>query len=289
MNRDTRRTRLLLALLLLTSVALITIDFRGGVTSPVQALRELAGGLFAPVQRGAAAVVSPVAGALEQIESIGEREDEIERLRRENDALRRELRTSEVARARAAELDALLGIAGLGQYEIVPAQVIAIGPEQGFAWTVTIDAGTRDGLAVDMTVLNGDGLVGRVTNVSDLTATVLLARDPIFSVGVRVESTLDIGTVTGRGREPMELTMLDPQTPLEPGDRLVTRGSRTFAPGVPVGEVESVQSTPGTLTRVGEVRPYVDFAALDLVGVVVEAPREDPRDSVLPPRPGPEG
>jgi rod shape-determining protein MreC len=285
MNRDTRKTRILLALLLTTSIALITIDFRGGAQSPVTAVRELASSLFGPVQRGAAAVVSPVARAVDRIGRLGEQENELERLRRENEALRLELRSSEVARARAAELDALLGIAGLAQYEIVPAQVISFGPERDFAWTVTIDAGSRDGLAPDMTVLNGEGLVGRITSLGEGTATVLLASDPIFSAGVRAESTLDMGTVTGRGGEPLALTMLDPQTPLEPGDRLVTSGSRTFASGVPVGEVASVQSTPGTLTRVGTVTPYVDFSALDLVGVIVQRPRDDPRDSLLPPPP----
>jgi rod shape-determining protein MreC len=47
----------------------------------------------------------------------------------------------------------------------------------------------------------------------------------------------------------------------------------------------SVRGTPGSQTRTASVRPYVDFTSLDLVGVVVEPPRTDPRDSVLPPRP----
>ena len=72
------------------------------------------------------------------------------------------------------------------------------------------------------------------------------------------------------------------------GDRLVTRGDGSlYVPGVPVGVVVSVKSTPGSLIRVAQVDPYVRMTALDLVGVVVDGPRTDPRDSVLPPLPTP--
>ena len=56
-------------------------------------------------------------------------------------------------------------------------------------------------------------------------------------------------------------------------------------PGVPVGQVTSVQTSPGTLSRTGRVQPFVVPATTDLVGVVVQPPRRDPRDAVLPPRP----
>jgi rod shape-determining protein MreC len=56
---------------------------------------------------------------------------------------------------------------------------------------------------------------------------------------------------------------------------------------VPVGVVTSVQGSPGSLTRTASVDPYVDFTSLDLVAVVVQPPRHNPRDSVLPPRPSP--
>jgi len=52
-----------------------------------------------------------------------------------------------------------------------------------------------------------------------------------------------------------------------------------------VGEVVDVEETPGSLTRAAMVKPYASFTSLDLVGIVVEPPREDPRDAVLPPRP----
>jgi rod shape-determining protein MreC len=142
-----------------------------------------------------------------------------------------------------------------------------------------------------MTVLNGDGLVGRVKTVGPSTATVLLAADPESSVGVRLEGSMEVGFTTGQGLgtgSRLDLQLLDGQSTVVRGDRLVTFGSQgdtPYVPGVPVGEVLSVHGTPGSQTRTAVVAPYVDFTALDLVGVVVEPPRKDPRDAVLPPRP----
>jgi len=291
MNRDSRRTRALLALLLLTSVCLITIDYRGGAQSPLNGVRSVAAAVFGPVEQVAAAIASPISGAVDRVGRLGNGTTDAERLTKQNQDLRRKLRTSALARNRAAELDSLLKLAGVGRYKIVPAQVIGIGAAQTFSWTVTIDAGTRDGVHPDMTVLNGDGLVGRVKTSGPSTSTVLLAVDPDSSVGVRLEGSMEVGFTTGQGvrdQGALALRLLDGQSTVSPGDRLVSFGSqgdRPYVPGVPVGQVLSVRGTPGSQTRTAVVRPYVDFTALDLVGIVVEPPRTDPRDAVLPPRP----
>jgi rod shape-determining protein MreC len=291
MNRDNRRTRALLALLLLTSICLITIDYRGGPGSPLDGVRSFAAAVFGPVEQVAAAIASPISGAVDRVGALGTGTTDAERLAKQNKDLRRKLRTSELARNRAAELDALLKLAGTGRYKVVPAQVIAIGAAQTFSWTVTIDAGTRDGVRPDMTVIDGEGLVGRVKTAGPTTSTVLLEVDPESSVGVRLEGSMEVGFTTGQGIRDggeLDLRLLDGQSTVSPGDRLVSFGSqgdRPYVPGVPVGEVVSVRGTPGSQTRTASVRPYVDFTSLDLVGVVVVPPRTDPRDAVLPPRP----
>jgi rod shape-determining protein MreC len=102
---------------------------------------------------------------------------------------------------------------------------------------------------------------------------------------------MEVGITSGQGGDhdgEMALQLLDAQSTVNTGDRLVSFGSRgasPYVPGVPVGEVVSVRRSLGTLTRTATVRPYVDFTTLDLVAVVVEPPRKNPRDAVLPPRP----
>ena len=283
--RDTRRTRLVLAVLLLVAVTFIVLDLRGGAGSLPERMRSGAATVFGPVERAAAAIVRPVASFVDGVTSIGSNQSRIADLQRENEALRLQLRTGELDRNRAKELDDLLKIAGLGRYRIVPAQVIAVGSARGFVRTVTLDAGSRDGIVVDQTVLSGQGLVGRVTSVGPTTATVLLLNDPSFTVGARLAGSMEIGAVTGQGRDPLALEVLNAQAVVRPGDALVTLGSRNgrpFIPGVPIGEVYEVEATPGALTRTALVRPYVSFTTLDLVGVVVQPPRRDPRDALLP-------
>jgi rod shape-determining protein MreC len=286
--RDTKESRLLLVLLVVLAFALITVDIRGGENSPLDRPRQAAQSVFGPVENAVAGVVNPVGNAIDAVRDSGGRSSTISRLERENEALKQQLGSSDITRNRAAELDKMLKTAGAGQYTIKGAQVIAIGAAQGFSWTVTIDAGSKDGIARDMTVLNGDGLVGRVTTVGPSTATVLLANDPDFTVGTRMEKTMELGFATGQGNRPMQVQLLNGKADVHNGDRLVTFGSeagKPFVPGVPVGKIVSIDPSGGSLTKTVQVQPFVKFTSLDVVGIVVVGPRTDPRDSVLPPKP----
>ncbi|MFF6777552.1 rod shape-determining protein MreC [Streptomyces sp. NPDC012637] len=288
--RDTRESRLLLVLLVAIAFALITVDIRGGQESPVDGARQAAAAVFGPVENGVASAVDPIGNAIGAVRDSGERHNRIAALEQENAALKAKLGSDDRNRNRLRELDAMLKTAGAGQYGIKGAQVVAIGAAQGFSWTVTIDVGARDGIRRDMTVLNGSGLVGRVTTVGPSTSTVLLANDPDFTVGTRMEKTDELGFATGQGDRPLLVQLLNGKARVRTGDRLVTfgsAGSKPFVPGVPVGEVVRVDPLGGGLTRNIYVRPYVGFTKLDIVGVVVQAPRTDPRDTVLPPKPKP--
>jgi len=288
--RDTRESRLLLVLLVAIAFALITVDIRGGESSPLDGARSAAAAVFGPVENGVASAVDPVGNAIAAVRDSGDRSDKLTELERQNAQLKQELGSKDATRARAKELDKLLKTAATGQYRVKAAQVIAIGAAQGFSWTVTIDAGSGDGIQRDMTVLNGDGLVGRVTTVGPSTSTVLLACDPDFTVGTRLEKTSELGFATGQGNRAMRVQLLNGKADVRKGDRLVTFGSsadKPFVPGVPVGKVVKVTPSSGNLTKTIEVQPFVGFTQLDIVGIVVQAPRKDPRDAVLPAKPTP--
>ncbi|WP_026123055.1 rod shape-determining protein MreC [Nocardiopsis halotolerans] len=292
MFRDSRRSRVLLAVLVAVAVTLLVLDARPGgnpVTSAVRAGGEL---VFAPAATGVSWATTP-ATALHENLLGGSDSERVAELEQANADLRDELRAARIDRERAEQLDALLGLAGLGGYEIVPAQAVTHVTARGYADTVTIDAGTDSGIHPNMTVVNGSGLVGKVIEAGPGTATVMLATDVNSAVGARMEATRKIGVVRG-GTAPggpdakLTLELFDLQAPVKPGDRVVTLGSHEgapFVPGVPVGTVKEVQAAPGALSRLARIAPAVDFASLDVVGVVVEGPEEDPRDSVLPPRP----
>ncbi|MEU8028344.1 rod shape-determining protein MreC [Streptomyces sp. NPDC049099] len=288
--RDTKESRLLLVLLVAIAFALITVDIRGGRNSPVEGARQAAAAVFGPVENGLSSAVDPVGNAVSAIRDSGSRHDRLAALEKENAALKAKLGSDDRNRSRLGQLDRMLKIAGEGQYGIKGAQVIAIGAAQGFSWTITIDAGANDGIKRDMTVLNGDGLVGRVTTVGPDTSTVLLANDPDFTVGTRMEGSDELGFASGQGDRPLRVELLNGKAEVKKGDRLVTFGSeadRPFVPGVPVGVISRVEPSNGGLTRTIYVTPYVGFTKLDIVGVVVQAPKKDPRDEVLPAKPKP--
>lgn len=288
--RDTRESRLLLVLLIAVAFALITVDIRGGEDSPVDGARQAAATVFGPIENGVSSAVDPVGNAVSAVRESGERHDRLTALEQENAALKAKLGSDDRNRSRLTQLDKIMKIAGAGQYGIKGAEVIAIGAAQGFSWTITIDVGADDGVKRDMTVLNGEGLVGRVTTVGPDTATVLLASDPDFTVGTRMEASDELGFASGQGDRPLRVELLNGKADVKKGDRLVTFGSQAdkpFVPGVPVGVVSRVDPSGGDLTRTLYVTPYVSFTKLDIVGVVVEAPKKDPRDTVLPSKPKP--
>lgn len=282
-----RRTRIALAVLVVASLTFVILDLRGG-DGPMSSARSAISAVTGVVQKGASTVFSPITSAGDWWSTWRNQAGQIEELQRENSELRTLVRESENDRARADELDALLRVASVGRYRVVPAEVIAVGPAQDFAWTVTIDAGSLDGIERDMSVINGDGLVGRVIKVNQTNATVLLLVDASSSVGGRVATTEEIGIVSGTGRQDsLDFQLLDPLAELVIGDALVTFGSRDgrpYVPGVPIGEVVDITGTAGQLTRIATIRPFANVSRLSVVGVVVRPPREDPRDSVLPPR-----
>ena len=98
-------------------------------------------------------------------------------------------------------------------------------------------------------------------------------------------------TGTGKSRSGdglLRLQVLNSGAALRPGEQLVTSASvrdRPYVPGVPVGVISDVQGNAGSLTIRALVRPYANFTALGVVGIVVAPPRRNPRFAVLPPRP----
>ena len=281
---DSRRTRLVLGVLLIAALALITLDFKGSA-SPV---RSVGADIFGPIEQVAHDVSDPVTTLFDSITGGPSSQATITNLQRENAQLRAELSSSQLSDADQAQLSRLLQLAGRGGYRIMAASVIAAGGD--YSDTVTLDVGANDGITPNETVLNGSGLVGTVTQVSSDTSTVLLATDASSVVGVRLAGNNEIGEVTGTGKSMsgggmLKLTLFDASAVLAPGQQLVTFGSvgdSPYVPGVPVGTVVSVQADAGSLTQTALIRPFANFTTLGVVGIVIQGPAHNPRDSVLP-------
>ena len=290
MYRDSRRIRVVLALLILTSFTLITVDYRAGDGTALRALRTAAASVFGPVQRAVTNAVRPIGNALSTLGDLGSINEEADRLRAENTELKNQLHQIDDLRRENDELRRLNGLTTRGGYRTVRCRVVALGPDN-FEWTATLDCGSGDGVREDQTVVNGDGLVGRVVEVAPFSARVLLAVDPEFTVIGRLAAHGTTGPVTGDGLKPMTMQLLEPTAAVSTGEAIVSQGVQGgIVAGVPIGVVTSVSRERSVLTRTVTVRPFVRFTALDVVAVVVQPPRKDPRNAVLltsPPSPKP--
>jgi rod shape-determining protein MreC len=281
--RGSGRLRLLLVLLVLTAFTLTALDYRAaGGGSPFDAVRRGSDTLFGPAQRAVGGVASSVGSALGGLPRLGRYKDDNAKLRTENDRLVAQLHETDGLRRQLDERDALLKLKDTGTYTIVPAHVTAVGSSLGFEWTATIDAGSKAGIQVDKTVVNGQGLVGRVKRVGPYSSVVVLIVDPDFSVGMRLLRGGQLGLATGRGLGPLGYQLLGQNSRAAVGDPVYTSGSTTFEPGVPIGQVSSTHSDPNALTPTGSLQPYVDVTSLDLVGVIVQPATGAPRVPVPP-------
>ena len=276
MKERRRASRSVFVLLVLASVTLITLDLQSGEESPLDPERAAVATVVGPAEEAAAVVARPISEVPGFFVANQDLRADLQRLEAENANLRGQLATTSEVRHRAAELDGLLRSSRSTGLAMVPARVVAMGPAQSFSRTVTIDAGTSSGVDADMTVLNHDGLVGRVIAATRGTATVLLLVDQDSVVGARLGSNAEVGLLRGRGdvngKARLDLALVDDTETPGKDDVVTTWGSRNGSPyvaGVPVGTVSAVFSSPREQAKLAVIEPFVDFSSLDLVGVVV--------------------
>jgi len=287
-NGGEGRTRLLLIILIVTSLFLITLDLRG-----VKILDGVRGGtqnVLAPFQKAGSTVVSPFRNFIGDITNLGRTSDQIEKLKESNAKLRARLAQRKNADAELAQLKSVLDLAGQAGYKVVAARVISQGASTSFSQTVTIDIGTSSGVRQNMTVLSGEGLVGVVKESYANSALVMLATDPDFKVGVRIAGSQQIGILSGGGSKRASLQLLDNQNVVKVGDVLLARGStnnRPIVPGIPVGVISAVDSSAGSIAQSATVMLYPNFSGLGVVSVVLSAGKNNPGDALVPAGPQP--
>ena len=200
-------------------------------------------------------------------------QEEILRLRGEVRALQTDAKENGVLRE-------LLGFKRRAGQKLVAAEVIAR-DSTGWWQTLRLDRGARDGLAADLAVVTPDGLAGRIVEVSDHTADVLLVSDPSCRVAVRIPRTGSNGVLSGtgvrwNGQVVCRIDFINRNHAIRPGDEVVTSGlGGIFPPDLPVGYVETVETDAAGLYLRAEVLPRADLARMRHA-FVLAAPREAP-------------
>ena len=216
--RGNSRSRLLLVILLVTALFLITLDLRG--VSLISSTRLATQTILSPIQGFTSRLFAPIGNFFSDVSHLGRSGNEIEALQKENEALKAKLVLQKDLKGKLTQLKSVLNLAGEAQYKIVSARVIARGSATSFSQTITIDAGSSSGIARDMTVMSGAGLVGAVKSVTANSAVILLMSDPTFRIGVRVAGSQVMGILSGTGSRNFELELLDATETVKIGDVL---------------------------------------------------------------------
>lgn len=273
-SRRTARPRFTLVILILASVTIITLGYKGGTNGWVSGAKGVAADAFAPVQSAANSVFRPIGNFFAGAARYGSVKSENARLRQEIAALRAQSALASSYHRQAIALEAQDHLAFAGTLHQVVTQVAA-GSPSNFQGTIELDKGTDAGIKVGMPAVSGTGLLGRVVSVSRLRATVLLITDPSSQVGVRFGDRGHLAVAVGEGKGRL-LAVLDvaPGTRLVRHELMVTSGGQgdLYPAGIPVGTVVSASDSPGALQEAVSLTPFVNLGTEQVVSVLLWIP-----------------
>jgi rod shape-determining protein MreC len=269
------RRRIVVAILVVLSVALLTVYFRESSGGPVHNAEAQGLHVVAPLQSGAARIIQPFRGAWNWVADLFGAQSQNEQLRAQVQKLRQQVAQNLVTQQQNNQLSAMLR---LKSSDIFPrgarftnARVIA---RSTTAWysTVTIDAGSAAGVGVNDAVVNGDGLVGRVSSVTADASQVTLVTDQESYVDAMVVPSGAQGLVAGSVTGDLTMQYVDRSQKVVTGQIVVTSGMKgsIFTKGIPIGQVSAVAQQDVELYQSISVTPYVDFHTLELVMVVLQ-------------------
>ena len=276
------KRRVVAGVLVLLSLVMITLSFRTGEEGGgMDNLQGAAATVVRPFQIGVERVVRPFRDLHAYVSGLVAAKSDVDRLRAENRRLRQQAILNQQAAAENSRLKKLYGFrappAYPGDFDAVGAAVIAY-PSTPFVQHLDIAAGSADGIRVNDPVVNGDGLIGRITKVSERTAQVTLLTDEKSAVSAAVLGRRAAGTIR-RERAGSDLLVLDlvpKQFDVRKGDAVTTAGSargealRSLYPrGIPIGTVAFVGQTDIDPFKRIQVEPHADFASIDSVLVLV--------------------
>jgi rod shape-determining protein MreC len=272
--RRTGRSRLTLALLILTSIGLLTLDFRHAAF--IESARRAAATVLSPLRGVANAGATPFSNGFHGITHYGDVKSENERLLARIAELKGRVVTNRNAAKELADLQHQLDIPWAGDLPRLAARVVSA-DISNFSHSIDIDKGSKDGIQVGMPVVSGAGLVGRISQVTSNRSTIQLITDPDFRVGVRVLPDNVLGTARGNGKG-AALTVdtgLAATTVVKKGLDVVTSGAdrSAYPASIPVGTVERTEKADGDLTLNLVVKPLADTQRLSFVSVLL---RPDP-------------
>ncbi len=287
-KQSVRRRRAVLGVLVALSLVLLTAYFGESAGGGLHSLQRGVLEVIAPVQEGASRALKPFRDLFGWFgDTLGAR-GERDKLKKERNDLRRQVIGARAAQRENTQLRRLIGLDRsdtLQGYSPVTARVIGRSPTVWYA-TITVDKGSNAGLRVNQPVIDGDGLVGKVTTVTGDAAQITLLTDSASGVSARVLTPVVTDSENGLtgivqpavGRpQDLLLEFVPRHARIQQGDTVVTAGSQSskleslFPANIPIGTVTKADDQELSQYQRVHIRPFADLRRLDFVQVLTRS------------------
>jgi rod shape-determining protein MreC len=286
-DKQIRRRRAVLALLVVVSLVLLTDYFGSPSSSPLHSVQRGIAEVLSPIQDGASKVLSPVRDVAGWFSSTFKAKSEAAEYKAKYNKLVGQyaaLQAKGIEGQRAIALLKLDDDYNLNHDGLVAANVIGKNLDLWYE-TVTIDKGSDDGVRPNDPVVAGGGLVGDIAEVTPDESVVTLLTSPKFSVGAMIENTVGTdGLIQPAIADPtsLRLNSLPTSAQVSTGQLVVTSDFVDTSPGqrwvhslyprgIPIGTVSSADATSSVQTSAQvDVTPSVDFTDLNLVQILTK-------------------
>jgi rod shape-determining protein MreC len=282
-DKQIRRRRAVLVLLVVISLALLTDYFGESPTSPLHSVQRGIATVLSPLQSGASTVLSPFRDAINYVGSTFKAKSELGTVQNKYDALLKQYAKVQYEGIQYRKAERLLGLDqryGINAYAPVAASIIG---EDTLLWydKITVDRGSSSGVRLRDPVVGPGGLIGDVTSVTSDSSEVSLITSPQFAVGATIENSEGApGVIQPRVGDPTTLMLNDlpSSSNVSSGQLVVTSGFQdphapaveSFAPaGIPIGTVSSANPQSSLLeSQQVQVTPLADLQHLTLVQIL---------------------
>jgi rod shape-determining protein MreC len=281
-DKQVRRRRAVLGLLVGVSLILLTAYFGESPSSPLHSVQRGIVAVLSPVQTGASKVLSPVRDVANWVSDTLRAKSQRDQLKKQVQSLTKQVAQYHSAYIQNAQLRQQQGLdqsVSLDSYHPLGADVIGRDPSLWYQH-VEVDKGSSDGVALDDPVTGDGALVGKVSSVQGSTAIVTLITDHSYAVAAQVLNNRgDSGVLVPAIGNPNALLLqsLPNHATIARGDQVVTAGFQSsthpalqslYPPGIPIGDV--LDANQNELLNNGQVTvsPSADIRHFDTVQIL---------------------
>ena len=281
-DKQVRRRRAVLALLVSISLILLTAYFGESPSSPLHSIQRGIVEVISPIQQGASTVLSPVKDIAGWFSDTLNAKSRADRLQNELNHATAKLALYQQRASLTNQLENQLRLNAsnsLSTYQPVAANVISKDPSLWYQ-TITVDKGSSDGVTLNDPVTGDGALVGKVTTIDPSSSVVTLITDHTFAVAAQVEDTGgDTGVLVPAVGNPNQLLLqgLPSRAPVVTTQQVVTAGfsdpsdkalDSLYPPGIPIGTVSNANQNELLTSQQVQVAPAANLRHLSVVQIL---------------------